>query len=219
MKKLYSGMATMVLTSLILSGCLGGQTPEEKMYEVMEQTVQKEQPFQKVQQPLSELEVKEQEIFSTVITLGMKEYDEIVKLSDEALSNIAEREELFESEKKALIEAEEHFNSIKEVIGDIEDKELGAKAKELLEIMNARYDSHDTLVTVYEEGLNLDKKLYESLKKEDLTMEDFEQQIEEVNKVYEKIYQANEAFNKETEAFNEKKKAFYKEANLTEAKE
>ncbi len=202
------------LSILMLSGCFGGQTAEEKMYEIMEETVQKEQPFQEVQQPLAELEKKEQEIFGNVISLGMKEYDQIVELSDEALINIAERTEKFEIEKTALKDAEDHFNSMKDIVGDIEDDELKKQAEGLMTIMNDRYEHHDKLVAAYEKGLELDRTLYENLKKEDLTMEELEKQITDVNKSYEEIFKANEAFNQETEKFNDKKLSFYESANI-----
>ncbi|MEH6905342.1 YkyA family protein, partial [Neobacillus drentensis] len=70
---------------VIIAGCTKEKTPVEKMYDVLEKVVSAEKVFEEQQNPLVTLEKREKEIYDQIIKLGMKEYDQIVKLSDEAV--------------------------------------------------------------------------------------------------------------------------------------
>ena len=80
--------------------------------------------------------------------------------------------------------------------------------------MMGRYKIHDTLYEDYSKALKLDKELYAMFKKEDLTLEQLETQISEINEMYEKILSSNKHFNEKTKEYNEAKLDFYREAGL-----
>jgi chromosome segregation ATPase len=198
----------------VLMGCVGGSSPEENMYNVLEETVSKEGQYVEVQKPLQELEEKEKEIYTKIMDLGMKEFDQIVKLSDEALDNIKKRKEYIDKERTSMSEAEEEFAKADEYVDKLESQGLKKEAKKLKETMEERYQLHEKLTSSYLDALSLDKELYNMFKKKELTMEELEKQISSINDQYEKIVNYNEDYNKKTEEFNNMKQTFYSSAGL-----
>jgi rubrerythrin len=198
----------------VLMGCVGGSSPEENMYNVLEETVSKEGQYVEVQKPLQELEEKEKEIYTKIMDLGMKEFDQIVKLSDEALDNIKKRKEYIDKERMSMSEAEEEFAKADEYLDKLESQDLKKEAKKLKKTMEERYQLHEKLTSSYLDALSLDKELYNMFKKKELTMEELEKQISSINDQYDKIVNYNEDYNKKTEEFNNLKQKFYSSAGL-----
>jgi uncharacterized protein YsxB (DUF464 family) len=198
----------------ILMGCIGGASPEEEIYDVLEETVSKEKQYVEVQKPLQGLEKKEKEIYSEIMNLGMKEFDKIVKLSDDALKNISERTDYIEKERKAMKESKETFSGLDGFIAELDDKKLKDEAGKLEDTMKDRYKLHEKFTDSYLDALSEDKKLYELFKKKDLTMEELEKQISSINKAYEQTIDLNEEYNTATEQYNELKQGFYSTAGI-----
>ncbi|MGN7174746.1 hypothetical protein BK139_18270 [Paenibacillus sp. FSL R5-0490] len=203
-----------IILAIFLSGCMNKPKPEEEVYDVLENVVKKEKDFEKQQEPLVKLEKREKELYDKIINLGMKDFEEIKKLSDEASSIVDKRKNHMEKEQKSIQASKKEFESLSPIIEDIESQKLKDKAKKLHEIMMDRYKIHDTLYEDYSKALKLDKELYAMFKKEDLTLEQLENQINEINEMYEKILSSNKHFNEKTKEYNEAKLDFYKEAGL-----
>ena len=197
-----------------LAGCLDKQSPEEKMFEALEKVVSIEKGFEDQQDPLVELEKKEKEIYEKIISLGMKEYDQIVKLADEALALADKRAEHIEKEKESIDESEKEFGNVDEIIEEIDDANLKKQATELQATMKERYETHDKLYENYKKGLQYDKELYEMLKDKELSFEKLEEQINKVNEVYEIVLNNNQEFNDKTDQYNQEKMDFYKNAGI-----
>ncbi len=176
---------------LSLAGCLDKQSPEEKMFEALEKVVSIEKGFEDQQDPLVELEKKEKEIYEQIISLGMKEYDQIVKLADEALAIADKRAEHIDKESESIDESEKEFENVDKIIDEIDDADLKKQATELQATMNERYEIHDKLYENYKQGLQYDKELYEILKDKELSFEKLEEQINKVNEVYEVVLNNN----------------------------
>ncbi|WP_174733764.1 YkyA family protein [Mesobacillus harenae] len=200
--------------SVLLTGCLDRQTPAEKIFAELENVVALEEEFEQQQDPLVQLEKREQEIYEEILALGLKEYDQITKLSDEALDGVAQRKEHMEKEQESLKASETEFQKVDEHIQNIEDADLKEQATELFDIMNERYAIHDELYESYQSGLEHDKVLYEMFKDEELTLEQLEDQINKVNEAYSKVLDANERFNQQTDKYNQSKLEFYEAAGL-----
>jgi uncharacterized protein YsxB (DUF464 family) len=198
----------------ILMGCIGGDSPEENIYNVLEETVAKEEQYVEVQKPIQGLEKKEKEIYSEIMNLGMKEFDKIVKLSDDALKNISERTNYIEKERKAMKEAKETFSDLNGFITELDDKKLKDEAGKLEDTMKDRYKLHKELTDSYLDALSKDKKLYELFKNKELTMEEMEKQITSINEAYEKTIELNKEFNTSTEQYNNLKQGFYSTAGI-----
>jgi uncharacterized protein YsxB (DUF464 family) len=198
----------------VLMGCVGGSSPQENIHKVLEETVAKEKQYVEVQKPLQSLEEKEKEIYSEIMNLGMKEFDKIVKLSDDALKNISERTDYIEKERKSMKEAKEKFSNLDEFITKLEDKKLKDEAGKLEETMTDRYQLHEKLTASYLDALSQDKELYELFKKKELTMEELEKQITSINEAYEKTIKLNNEYNSKTEQFNKLKQGFYSTAGI-----
>lgn len=198
----------------ILSGCAEKKTTIEKMYDVLENVVDKEKVFEQQQEPLVTLEKQEKDVYDQIIKQGMKEYDQIVKLSDEALALADKRKDRLEKETTSLKESEQEFSKVADLKGQLEDPALKELANDLYIIMMKRYEAHRELYKQYSLALQYDKELYQMFKNKNLPLEDLEAQINKLNESYKKVYAANEQFNKYTEQYNEKKLTFYKKAGL-----
>ncbi|GHI01396.1 YkyA family protein [Neobacillus kokaensis] len=199
---------------VILSGCTEKNTAVEDIYQVLEQTVTKEKVFAEQQEPLVELEKKEKEIYDQIIHMGMKQYDEIVKLSNHAIYSVDKRKELMEKETNSMKESEKEFQKIDNLKVKLEDPELRKITGELSDIMMKRYRIHDELYSEYSNALENDKKLYEMFKDKNLPLPDLEEQVNRLNEIYKRISAANQKFNQLTEQYNDKKLSFYKQAGL-----
>ena len=208
---------TSVIAFLVLSiavACNKGPSPEEELFTILEKVVVLEEPFQEQQAPLVELEQKETKIYDQIISLGMKEFDQIVSLSEEALSILEERESRIEKEYESIQASKKQFGLVKNSIDNIGDLELKEEANRLFNIMNNRYSAYEELYNSYTESLELDRQLYEMFQNENLTIDELEEQIKKSNESYDEIIQANDQFNTYTEQYNEAKVAFYKNADL-----
>lgn len=200
--------------SFLLMGCLGGPTPEEQIYETLEKVVTVEKDFEEQQNPLVELEKKEKELYDEILTLGMKEFDQIVSLSNDALAIVGDRETRINNEQKSIEASKKEFQKVDALISEIKEDSVKEEANELVSLMNERYESYEDLYTVYKEAIEHDKKLYEMFQNEELTLDELEQQINLINETYEKVVAANETFNKLTDQYNKAKVTFYQNAGL-----
>ncbi len=200
--------------SLVLSGCFNKSTPVEKIYDVLEKVVSTENVFKEQQEPLVELEKQEKEIYDKIISLGMKEFDEINRLSDQAIAIVDKRKDHMNKEQESIAASQKEFKKALPLINEIEEAALKEKAQTLYDTMTERYKIHDELYQQYLEGVKLDKELYLMFKKEDLQLEQLDAQITKINEIYAKILKENEEFNKKTKEYNEAKLSFYKESGL-----
>lgn len=200
--------------SFLLTGCFSKEETTERMYQALEKVVEAEKAFEEQQEPLVELEKQEKEIYNQIMALGMKQHDEIVKLSDEALSIIDKRRELLQKEIDSINASKTEFKQAVEIKDEIDDTEQKKKASELLKIMSNRYKVHNQLAKEYTSALDSDKELYLMLKNESVSYEKLEDHVTKLNTIYQKVYDANEEFNELTAQYNEKKLEFYEEAGL-----
>ncbi|XJZ28344.1 YkyA family protein [Bacillota bacterium Lsc_1132] len=199
---------------LLLSGCFQQQTPSEKMYSVLEKVVTAEKSFAEQQDPLAAAESKEEKIYNQIIGLGMKQYDQIVKLSDEALALTKKRQQLMEKETESIKESEKQFQKVKDLKAELDKEALKQQANQLYDIMEKRYKAHDNLYKEYTKGITYDRQLYQMLKDKNVSMDDLEGQINKLNDSYKKIVDANNKFNDLTKQYNAKKMQFYQTAGL-----
>ncbi|MDP4086202.1 MAG: YkyA family protein [Bacillota bacterium] len=198
----------------ILTACGHQKTPTEKMYDVLENVVKAEDGFDQQQDPLVALEKKEKGIYDKIIGLGMKQYDEIVKLSNEAIQSADDRASKMKKETDSIKESKAKFKEVANIKDTLEKPKLKKLANQLYSIMLQRYEAHDILYKKYMIGVDNDKKLYEMFKEKNLSLEDLESQVNTTNKVYQEIYNANDKFNQLTNEYNKSKLQFYKEAGF-----
>lgn len=202
------------ISTLILSACGHQKTPIEKMYDVLENVVKAEKGFDDQQGPLVSLEKNEKVLYDKISGLGMSQYDQIVKLSNEAIQSADTRASKMKAETDSIENSKAEFLKVAEIKDQIEDPHLKKLASQLYLTMEQRYKAHSTLYKDYLSGLKNDKKLYEMFKKKNLSLEDLETQVNKTNKSYQAIYDANDVFNKLTNDYNNVKLQFYKEAGL-----
>lgn len=216
--KKSSFLLLLAIGSLILSGCVKSTTVDE-IHALLESVVELERPFEEQQDPLVELEKDEKEIYSQIIALGMKEFDKIVSLSNEALQIVEKRREHMELEEESIQASKNEFEKLIPLIDELKDEELKKKANELNETMMERYKTHDTLYDNYIKGLEYDTELYQMFQKEDLSLEQLEGQITKINETYKVVLDSNKTFNEYTKKYNDIKFEFYKQAGIEASEE
>lgn len=205
---------------LFLSGCFNQSTPVDKIYDILEKVVSTESGFKEQQEPLVELEKQEKEIYDKIISLGMKESDEINKLSDQAIAIVDKRKDHIDKEQNSIAASKKEFQKTRPLINEIEEQALKEKAQKLYDTMTERYKIHDELYQHYLKGVQLDRELYLMFKDKDLQLEELDAQITKINEIYTEILKDNEEFNKITKEYNDAKLSFYKESGIkVDAKE
>lgn len=198
---------------LILSACQQKNSAED-IYNVLEKTAKEEKGFADQQDPLVNLERQEKTTYDKVIGLGMKQYNQIVRLSDSAISMADQRKIYIEKETESIHNSEKEFKKLIPLKDAIKDEKLKKEANELYTIMMNRYKAHDDLYKAYIKSIADDKQLYEMFKDKVVSIDKLEAQINKVNSDYKEIYADNESFNKRTKEFNDKKIEFYNMAGL-----
>jgi hypothetical protein len=212
-KKTAYLILSVLISIVISSGCAKSNDPAEKMYTVLEQVVQLEKGFEQQQDPLISLEKKEQALYNQIIGLGMKQHDQIVNLSDQAIELADERKIHMEKETNSIKKSEKKFKQMADLKKELDDS-TRKQADELYVVMMKRYKAHDILNTAYLDGIAYDKELYGMFKNQNPVPDKLETQITKINKKYQEIYAANEDFNKLTEEYNAKKQVFYQKAGF-----
>ncbi|MDQ0231333.1 YkyA family protein [Metabacillus malikii] len=206
-------LAVFLILLIFLTGCFG-PSPEEKMYTTLEEVVKLEETFKNQQEPLIELEKKETEIYNKIIDIGMSKFDEVVKLSEEGLKLVSQREEKIDMEYDSLMSAKEEFEKIQPVIEEIKDEALLEKANKLEDTMAERYSQYEELHDAYKKSISLDKELYTIFQNENLSLEELDAHLAKVNAAYQEVVKYNESFNQLTENYNKLKMDFYKSTDL-----
>jgi outer membrane murein-binding lipoprotein Lpp len=201
-----------IIISVFLTGCTG--TPEEKIHEHLEKSVELEAQFKEQQALIVEAENKEQELYNEMVQLPLEEYDKIKELSEKALKHAEDRKQFITKEKEALNLAFEEFQNTLPFIEKINKEAVKKEADELEGNVQKRYDTYQQLNQEYETLITFDKELYKMLQSKELTAEEFDSQIEKINKQYEKVTEQYEAFNKYTDLYNNARQSFYKKADL-----
>nr|WP_237417245.1 YkyA family protein [Halobacillus litoralis] len=198
-----------------MTGC-SNQEPEEQIYEHLEEAVSQEETFREQQEPMVELEEKEQQLYDEIIALNMDQFDQIKEKSEEAAGIVEERRNKLELEKESIDAAKAEFDEIKSPVEDLgeENEEARDKAQELIDVMEKRYSTYEELYNAYDEALTLDAELYEMTQKEDLKEEDLKAQVEQINESYNQVIEKNEAFNQYTDEYNTLKKELYETMEL-----
>ncbi len=212
-RRLLLGFLALAVFSL--SAC-SGKSAQEEIYDHLEKAVSLEDGFREQQDPLVDLENKENKLYNQIVDLSMDKFDKIKDLSKQASEIVDKRKEKLELEKESIDAAKEEFDKIKPLISEIDEdkKEAKENAKDLYKTMQDRYDAYQNLYSSYKDSLKLDSALYDMLQNKDLKEEDLQKQIEKINNNYDKVTQANKKFNQYTEEYNQLKKDFYKSAGM-----
>lgn len=209
---------SLLVVMVVLTACFHQKTPTEKIYDILEKVVVAEKGFEEQQEPLVTLEKKEKDEYDKIIGLGMKQYDQIVKLSNEAISMVDKRKQYMEKETESIKKSKNEFMKIAKLKDEIKDPTIKKQVDNLYDVMMKRYKVHETLYKEYVIGANGDKKLYQMFKDKNLSIEDLETQVNDLNGTYQKIYNTNLDFNKLTKSYNVIKVKFYKQAELNKEK-
>ncbi|OZT12403.1 hypothetical protein CHN50_10850 [Priestia aryabhattai] len=206
-KKIVSAMG---ISMMLLAGCSAESGEELEVYKALEKVANQEKQFIKEQQPMVELEDKENVLYEEILSIGMKEKEKVDEKAAEALQLLDEREGHLVKEQESMQRSKEEFEKAKGKIELVKDEDIEKQANKLAALMESRYKAYDSLYASYEESLELDRELYTMFRKNNVKLNDLENQISSINEIYEKVQENSEKFNQATDAYNEEKKSFYK---------
>ena len=88
-KKIVSAMG---ISMMLLAGCSAESGEELEVYKALEKVANQEKQFIKEQQPMVELEDKENVLYEEILSIGMKEKEKVDEKAAEALQLLDERE-------------------------------------------------------------------------------------------------------------------------------
>lgn len=201
----------------LLAAC-SGESTEEQIHSHLEQAVAEEAEFEEQQQQITELEEKEQELYSEIIQLDMDDFDQIQSLSEEALEVIEARSGKIALERESIESSQETFHMTEELIAEL-DNGVQAKGEEMYNVMENRYNAYYDLFDAYMESLELERELYNMLQQEDTEQEALNEHINSINDSYQAVLEYNDQFNEFTVEYNELKQEFYELADINVAYE
>jgi hypothetical protein len=214
MKKNMLMMVGYFLLIALITGCSQDNQVNEQVLEKLEKAAELETEFANLQEPLVDLEKREQALYDQMKELGLGEIDQIITLANEATSYAEERKALIEKESASIEASYEKYKEITTLINEIEDEELQGKLSIVMKEMDSRYDSYLALHEKYNLAIELDKEFYVLFQAEDLKLEEVKEIIDRINSNYEKILQLKDEFNAYTHAYNDAKINYYQAAEL-----
>lgn len=201
------GMGAIGAVSILLTGC--GKQPFEMLHDSLEKTVQLEKPFQKEQKALKRLEKKEHKLYDSALKLNIDDYQKVVSIANQALSNAKQRKKHLEAEKDSIMDSKKEFESAKKSAEAIKDKKVKILANRVIVLMEKRYASYDSMYHNYKKAILYEKDLYNQIKDKKTTFVQLAEQIDKVNSVYEKVYKQTEEFNTSTDDYNKEKERLF----------
>ncbi|WP_416151099.1 YkyA family protein [Salipaludibacillus sp. HK11] len=210
MKKIYL-FVLFAAMMVVYTACFGEQ-PAELMYDHLEESVQIENEIEGKQDPLTNAEQEEVNLYEEMLTLSSVE--EIEPLADQAIESADTRRELMEEEKELIEESYLIFQEAEQYVDDIDDEDVLQAANSVVETMNERYDVYMQLHEAYTHSIDLDILLYEMAKDEEVEVDELQEQHDTVNEAYSEISQLNDQFNQLTNDYNDAKVNFYETAEL-----
>ncbi|WP_181186241.1 YkyA family protein [Alkalicoccus urumqiensis] len=197
----------------LLAGC-SGENAAQNVFDEWEEAVAAEQDAEEVQQPLSEQETQETELYNEMLEIS--EVEDIAPLSEEAVSSAEERRSLMDQEREIIQSSYEQFQEAEDAVAEL-DEELQSSAESVQNAMDERFSAYETLYEQYIASIDEDQRLYQMVADEEVEVEELQAQHEAVNASYDEVENANETFNEATETFNQEKLSFYEEAELNVA--
>lgn len=206
---LYKKLFTILLSALLLfvAGC-NKSSPEEKILEHLEETIELEKTFEEEQEKINELELKDQTLYEEIIKLDIDNFEKIVDLSNQAIENLDQRLEHLQLEKESIESSEKEFLKTKKLIDKLSSDKKD-KGEKMFKAMVERFKSYDDVYDNYVSSIDLTKQLYELLKDEEIDEKEVVSLITKVNDSYELVFEANDHFNEKTEQYNKLKQKFY----------
>ncbi|SFL57114.1 YkyA family protein [Salibacterium qingdaonense] len=207
-KKLYVCAAAAVF--LILNAC--GGNAAEQAYTHLEEAASLENGFEEQQEPIMNLEEKEQQLYEDMLSLGTEDMEQIQSLATEAVGLAEERKQLLEQEKESIESAYEEYQLAVEQMNQVEQAREEAQA--VKKAMENRYTSYQDLYESYQKAVEQDIELYHAFTNEDLEIEDLQNRIDTVNQQYSIVVENKDAFNSYTDEYNQAKQNFYEAAEL-----
>src|SRR5699024_9990492 len=91
-------------------------------------------------------------------------------------------------------------------IEEISNETNRDKAESLVEVMEARYQTHGDMIESYKSVLESEKEVFEYLGEEDVSQDEVDERLNSLNGQYEKVEEPSAAFSEETGKVNELKK-------------
>lgn len=195
---------------IFLAGCHSDEKQAAKIQEKMVDSTSYEAAFASNQADLNEYKVKEQTSYNDLIDLDIQDEDVIRQKSDNANTYLEIQEELIDEAKKNFQKAYEKSASIKKDVKEIKDKGQKKQALNLLNTMSERKELIDTFFDDYRDQLKRFINFYDLLEDDDLSVDNLDNQIKEINEHSHDLEDVIELFNQSTIQYSKLEEDYYK---------
>ena len=196
------GFTILLVIGLLLAGCTAEKDEMQKELDSVLNDVQiHESELSDYESQLRELEKKEQKLFEKTVDLKIEERDIIdanVSRLDELL---ASREDIIEQEMDVVKKAQEIITRLTTL--PPADTEKGDRSvRDLKVALDKRYELNEEVLSLYEELMERQRKVYELLIDENVKRVDLEEGTLAVNKQRSSLEEVVQAFNQSTNEVN-----------------
>lgn len=194
---------------VVLQACQTAE-PEQEMIGLFEQIAKLEENMSDANESLIRLEERQTDLYEQMMSLGLKRFDEVSKLAKEAQAVVEQRQKYLEDEHAQTGRAKKLLSPLNRYVEQLPDEAIKARARRLIETMEQRYAQYETVYAHYQKALALEKQLYRLFLQPNVTLEELQKQVEEMNQAYSEMVAANERLNGSTAQYNEAKKQLHK---------
>jgi outer membrane murein-binding lipoprotein Lpp len=199
MKKILAALA---ISAIILAGCSNEEEQLEAFYNDFQETVKSEEDMQDINEEFSALETEREELQEE---LTEADEEALQDISKELIDNTKGREELIEDENSVMTASQEEAESSKATLEEVEDESFKEEGELLLEAADERYEAHSAMLEQLSTTLDAEKSVFEYLQEGNITQDDLDERINELNEEYEELTTLQNDFDTATNRVNELK--------------
>ncbi|HIW11741.1 MAG TPA: YkyA family protein [Candidatus Salinicoccus stercoripullorum] len=200
MRKMIAGLG---LAVLFVAGCSSDEDELLDFYNAFQETVEVEKEIETVSEEFNSLENEKGELQESLQDASEEELPEI---SSELVENTDARIDQLDAEAGVMGESRSSMETSTQYIEEISNETNRDKAESLVEVMDARYQTHGDMIESYKSVLESEKEVFEYLGEEDVSQDEVDERLNSLNGQYEKVEETSAAFSEETGKVNELKK-------------
>lgn len=186
--------------TMILVGCGDNKEEYRAFYTELETPINIEADIQDISSEYDALEADKNAYQEEVNTADR---ERLAELSQELIENTEARESLIHDEREIMNESAGSLEELRALSGEIPVEEYQEDANTLIELMEARYDAHETMQASIETMLEKERELFETYGSDDLSQDQIDALLTELSEHYATVNEDSEAYHDATSAVNQ----------------
>ncbi|TDM12351.1 YkyA family protein [Macrococcus lamae] len=195
--------AAVCMSVLMLSACGNKNEQLETFYKQVEKANEKEKPIVETSDKLGQLESDKVRMFEDVNKGSIKTIHATAKKLDQ---NADERKTVISEEKDAIAASEAEFKKALPLAKSIDDKTRKDEAQDIIDKMETKYETHDQLMSAYEDILAKEKDIFKYLQQAKPSGKTVNQKIEKLNNTTAEFQQLTSKYSQNSNELEKEKK-------------